>query len=327
MVYLDLFSGPGRYDDGNKSTPLLVVEKAINHFSQKVPKKIQFIFNDINAENVETLKSEISSFPNIRTLNFEPQIYNFKVNEETVSDFETMNIAPTLSFIDPFGYKGFSLSLVKALVKDWGCDSIFFFNYRRINPGIENEVLEKPISLVFSEEILMELRKEIQSKTPAEREKIILHKIKEVFKEWGMKFVLSFPFKNISGNRTTHYLIFVTKHFLGFDIMKQIMGKASSNHTQEIPSFEYNPASVGRISLFDNPLDDLKKMLLNDFNELNLTMKSIYETHSCDNLFLRKNYVAVLTDLLNKGIIKTDRKPRKGSFADSIRVSFPKKQK
>jgi three-Cys-motif partner protein len=30
LAYLDLFSGPGRYTDGAKSTPLLIVEKAID---------------------------------------------------------------------------------------------------------------------------------------------------------------------------------------------------------------------------------------------------------------------------------------------------------
>jgi three-Cys-motif partner protein len=29
IAYIDLFAGPGRYKDGTKSTPLLVLEKAI----------------------------------------------------------------------------------------------------------------------------------------------------------------------------------------------------------------------------------------------------------------------------------------------------------
>ncbi len=29
IAYIDLFSGPGRYKDGSKSTPLLILEKAI----------------------------------------------------------------------------------------------------------------------------------------------------------------------------------------------------------------------------------------------------------------------------------------------------------
>ena len=29
IAYLDLFAGPGRYEDGTKSTPLLIIEQAI----------------------------------------------------------------------------------------------------------------------------------------------------------------------------------------------------------------------------------------------------------------------------------------------------------
>ena len=29
IAYMDLFAGPGRYEDGTKSTPLLVLERAI----------------------------------------------------------------------------------------------------------------------------------------------------------------------------------------------------------------------------------------------------------------------------------------------------------
>jgi len=31
LGYIDLFSGPGKYEDGTKSTPILVIEEAINH--------------------------------------------------------------------------------------------------------------------------------------------------------------------------------------------------------------------------------------------------------------------------------------------------------
>jgi len=113
------------------------------------------------------------------------------------------------------------------------------------------------------------------------------------------------------------------EYLLGFNIMRDIMGKASSNHTQEVPNFEYNPAT--QFDLFYSPLDDLKSMLLNDLAGLTLTMKEIYENHSGDQLYLRKNYVSALTDLLNRGKIQTDRKPRKGTFADNIVVTFPNK--
>jgi len=283
IAYLDLFSGPGRYEDGKPSTPLLVLEKTLTHSNPKVCDKMVLTFNDVDPECIKKVKNEIKNFPEIEKLKHQPAIFNFEIDKEIVNLFESFTQVPTLSFVDPWGYKGFSLPLVRALVKDWGSECIFFFNYRRINPGIENPALEKPISYLFTDEVLGELREEVEGKEPYIRENIILKKIEEVFKEWGMEFILPFLFKDKKGTRTTHYLIFVTKNILGYQIMKDIMGSASSHHPQDVPSFEYNPAAAkkaeNRLFELERPLDDLKTMLLEDFAGRTLTMREIFEIH------------------------------------------------
>lgn len=332
IVYLDLFCGPGRYEDDNPSTPLYILEKATNHKNPKVCKKIQLTFNDADSNNVEKVKREIENFPGIDKLHFMPSISNQEIGQEIVGYFERLTQVPTLSFIDPWGYKGLSLPLVRALVKDWGCDCIFFFNYRRVNPGIENPALQKPISLLFTEEVLAELRREVSGKEPQDREKIILGKLKEVFKVWGMEYVLAFPFKNERGIRTTHYLIFISKHILGHNIMKGIMGPSSSYHPQGVPSFEYNPAANKKAQLqlfeFEKPLDELKEMLLDDFAGMRLTMREIFDQHNVDKRYLEKNYRAALLNLENEKMIETnrgERKPREGTFPADMIVRFPQK--
>jgi three-Cys-motif partner protein len=36
LAYVDLFAGPGRYEDGTKSTPLLILEKAAQQGTESV---------------------------------------------------------------------------------------------------------------------------------------------------------------------------------------------------------------------------------------------------------------------------------------------------
>jgi three-Cys-motif partner protein len=335
ISYLDLFSGPGRYDDGNPSTPLLILERAINHFNPKVLKTIQLTFNDSDSNNIKKLDKEIKGYSGVKKLKIPPETYNLEIDNEFVKDFENMTTVPTLSFIDPWGYKGLSLPLVRALVKDWGCDSIFFFNYRRINPGIENEVLERPISDLFTREVLFELREKVLGKEAHEREVIILQAVKDVFKGWGMDYVLPFPFKSKSGKRTTHYLIFITKNVLGYNIMKDIMGKSSSSHIEGVPSFEYNPAAarIKQLSIFfefEKPLNKLQKMLLDDFAGSTYSMKQIYEKHHVGKNYIKKNYKDALLNLESQDKIKTNRiqrGARKGSFPDDMLATFPKKRR
>ena len=38
VAYIDLFSGPGRYKDGSKSTPLLVLENAVGDLLSAGPR-------------------------------------------------------------------------------------------------------------------------------------------------------------------------------------------------------------------------------------------------------------------------------------------------
>jgi len=329
IAYLDLFAGPGRYDDGSPSTPLLVLQNTLNHFNPRVCKKVALTFNDADLGFIEDLKKELKKYPDIEKLTYEPTTRNLKIDWDIVKDFEKITQVPTLSFVDPWGYKGLSLSLIKALVKDWGCDCIFFFNYRRINPGIENPILKKTISLLFTKEVLEDLHGEVQGVAPHVREKIILGKVVEVFNEWGMEFVLPFTFKDENGARTTHCLIFVTKHRLGYNIMKGIMGKASSYHPQEVPSFEYNPTAAKRAEyqLFEleTPLDDLKEMLICDFAGKTLSMIEVFNNHHVGRPYLEKNYKKALLELESENKIKTNRasrRARKGTFPPDMLVKF-----
>lgn len=61
---------------------------------------------------------------------------------------------PPSFFVDPWGYKGLSLKLVSAIIKDWGCDCVFFFNYNRVNMGVNNDSIKKHMISLFGEERL-----------------------------------------------------------------------------------------------------------------------------------------------------------------------------
>jgi len=66
IAYIDLFAGPGRYKDGTKSTPLLVLEKAIDDPDMR--QMLVTIFNDANEDNSRSLEKAIKALPGIDTL-------------------------------------------------------------------------------------------------------------------------------------------------------------------------------------------------------------------------------------------------------------------
>ena len=238
IAYMDLFAGPGFYEDKTKSTPLHIIEDAIQNINLR--NRLVTIFNDNNEEYVQSLKQAIFELPEIDTLKYEPILICEEVGEDLVKELESVNFVPTLFFVDPYGYKGLSLDLFKAILKGWGCDCLFFFNYNRVNAGLENENVKDHMDALFGEERANQLREKIITLTKYEREKAIVDALKEALNEIGGTYFWPFCFKGDTGDRTSHYLILVTKNKTALKIYKDITGKESSFCEQGVPSFEFS---------------------------------------------------------------------------------------
>ena len=331
IAYVDLFSGPGYYKDGSKSTPLLILERAIAE--PEMREQLVTIFNDIDSENTQSLTEAIASLPDIHTLKHQPIILNKEAGEEVIHEIKNnIKSAPTLFFIDPFGYKGLSITLIGSVISNWGSDCIFFFNYNRINMDVNNPVVKKEMNSFFGEERADALREELKPMQPEERESTIVKSICQALKDVGGSHVQDFCFKKSSGSRTSHYLIFISKNKRGHSIMKDIMAKKSSIFTQGVPSFEYNPAPI-QLSLFDmGQLDALESMLIDEFAGQTLTMEEIYNQHHVGKRYISKNYKEALRKLEEQGKIivhppARERRKYKGeiTFGEEVRVTFPPK--
>ncbi len=332
IAYVDLFSGPGRYEDGSQSTPLRILEPAIADPDMR--EMLVTIFNDINSNHTQSLQEAIASLDGINTLKHKPIVFNKEVGEEIVQNLQRIRLVPTLFFIDPWGYKGLSLGLIGSVIKDWGCDCIFFFNYNRINMGLNNQAVKEHMNALFGEEKANTLLQELEDKKPQDRELIIVEKLSEALQKIGGQYVLPFCFKNDTGKRTSHHLIFVSKHVRGYEIMKEIMAKESSSTEQGVPSFEYNPATQYYPLIFElsKPLDDLEDMLLDEFAGKTMTMLEVYEQHHIGKRYIKTNYKESLKNLESQGKITVDppaskRRKNKGqtTFADDVKVTFPPK--
>ena len=325
IAYIDLYAGPGRYRDGSASTPLLVLERAIEN--PKLAKMLVALLNDASKDNTSTLQSEIDALPGIDKLKFKPEVACGEIDEDAASFFMQSKLIPSFSFVDPFGYKGLSLKIVNGVIKDWGCDCIFFFNYNRINAGINNPAVTEHMNALFGEARADELRVKLKGKNPDLREALILESLANEIKALGGKYVLPFTFKNAAGKRTSHKLIFVSKHFKGYDIMKNIMSKESSTHDQGVPSLTYSPADADMPLLFSlrRPLEALEGSLLTDYAGQEVTFDQIYEAHSVDTSYIRPNYREILMKLENEGKVtarSVSGKRRGLTYPEHVRIKF-----
>ncbi|MGP1256306.1 MAG: three-Cys-motif partner protein TcmP [Kiloniellales bacterium] len=329
LAYIDLFAGPGRYKDGAASVPLVIVERAIA--DDFLRDHLVTLFNDKDENLTRTLEEQIAAIPGVDQLKYKPQVMNEEVGDNIVAQFEATKLIPTFFFVDPWGYRGLSLRLINSVLRNWGCDCVFFFNYNRINAGLGNPVVEEHMNALFGVERADQLRFQLTPMSPAMRELAIVEAVSEALKEMGGEFVLPFTFKREDGSRTSHYLIFVSKHVRGYEVMKDIMARASSSHEEGVPSFSYCPADASTPLLFEfaRPLSELGSMLCEEFAGQSMTMKQVYERHHVGRRFIKKNYKDVLIRLETEGRIAAqpsvaERRTRNGrpTFADTVHVTF-----
>jgi len=301
--YIDLYAGQGRDNSGQESTPLLILKNAINN--ENLRESLITVFNDSDPKKVLKLKKTILSLEGIGLLKHEPIFDNVIVGDELVNKFEDIEFIPTLFFVDPWGYKGLSRRLFKSILKDWGCDFILFFNYRRINAALNNSLLFRNMEYIFGTDRANKLSNELKILNANKRHDVVINEMKMALEEIEGRYILPFIFRNKTGRAITHHLIFVSKHPLGYKIMKDIMAKYSVQTLDGIVYFEYNPAIPGNKVLFhpEYSIDKLCADLIKVYKGKSITMSKVFEDHHHGKNYIKKNYRDALLRLEDKGSI------------------------
>lgn len=182
------------------------------------------------------------------------------------------------------------------------------------------------MNALFGEERADAIRAEMAGMKPPEREATIVERLTEALSAFGGRYVLPFCFKNEKGTRTKHHLILVTKHFKGYEVMKEIMAKSSTAAEQGVPTFTYCPSDSNKQPMLfelNRPLDELRETLLREYAGKTRVMVDIYKEHSVGHRYIKKNYKDTLTELEKAKLITTSGRKSPRGFADEIVVTFP----
>ncbi len=321
--YTDLYAGRGKFDSGEPSTPLLLLQAAID--DDDLRQNLKTVFNDKDPQLVHSLKEAIAILPKIELLKYPPIVVNQIVGASVAENIANRdNRPPTLTFIDPYGYKGLSVELFEATVKHWGCECIIFFNYNRINPAMNNDSVRDLIDEIFGTQSAEKVRAQLASLSPQEREELIVKELTQVLKR-NDRLVSWFRFTTPSGSRTSHYLIHCTKNATGYKIMKEILSVYSSGSVRGVPSMEFNLQKERQPTLIEmsDPIGDLANELAHTFEGRTLQRIEIFNVHHIDRPYIKKNYKDALLQLERAGRIEANPANRKrNTFADNVYVTF-----
>jgi three-Cys-motif partner protein len=348
-AYVDLFSGPGRYDDGQESTPLLVLRRAIEE--EDLRKYLRLVFNERDPKLLERLKKEIEGYEGVDSLTYAPAFLNEQVGNNKIEQLFTRTDQPRpamLVFVDPWGYNGLTIDLLASVLRNWGCEVIIFFNYQRINPALSNSVFKKNMALLFGEQKAAALSQELSQiaddhkgkARSQKREEAIIAAVEQSLHERMVPslqtgenvYTVDYRFRDPKhGTRTTHHLIYATTSQHGFLKMKEVMAGESKKKEEEIGLFEFGPtkqeATHLQLQLFqpERPIDVLADKLLLFFAGRTLAVEDVIFQHHCTGKYIGKNYKEALRILEDQNRItanpaKTER--RKDTLGDKVQVSF-----
>ena len=161
--------------------------------------------------------------------------------------------------------------------------------------------------------------------------------IEAVTEDLGYEYVIPYVFEKEDKDRTSHYLMFISKRDLGFKIMKEIMYKESQDKTQGIAKFghvrQVSAEKTPLLHRMNAPLSDFGKQLCADYAGRSLSRKTLredYDKINPRNLFVDKNWRDVLSELemaekINCEPPRAKRPLRKGdvTFGPNTVVTFP----
>jgi three-Cys-motif partner protein len=332
VLYMDLYAGPGIYDDGSASTPLLVLQQIIDH--PELHDKVVTFFGDKDQGTIDKLDANIKGLSGISNLNFPPIVKAGQVTGKLAEHLATLRLVPTLMFLDPFGYKGVSTDIIRAVLKTPGSECVLFFNYNRIMPAIRNSGVRHLVDAIFSAVRVANLGVVLPTLDNAGTERAVMQGLRESMREIGAGYVQAFRFRK--GARITHHLVFIATHPLGHKIMKEVMSKHSSGNSQGVASFEFvqaeDTASVTMFHEEPRPIDDLKADLLNTFAGKAVTIKRIFEQHNLGTPYVLKNYKDAAAQLMREGKVpegtrtEEHKPPLKHPYnvmPDDVSIRFP----
>jgi three-Cys-motif partner protein len=330
LEYLDPYAGPGAYAHGEKSTPVLIAERVLS--SAALRQRVQMRFSDANPAFAEKLRAELERIPALSELTYRPEITCQEVDDAFAARLTGAAQHPRLTFLDPWGYRGLSRPLIGSLIRGFGCETIFFFNYNRISAAVVNTLVEPHMQAIFEPVRLAQLQEALRVATGVEREHLIMRALGDSLESIptgtsGQPLLVPFRFRG-EGRRVSHYICFLTKSRVGYRIMKEVMAARGVCDSDGVPKFEYVPSRPAQQLSFDveRPLTLLGDDLLRTFRGQTLEVREMVDRHNIGTPFITPNYKQVLLELEDAGRIgvrSTKSRRPKGTMGDENLITFP----
>lgn len=230
LLFLDGFAGPGVYAGGELGSPILALQTLIDHphFDRWAKTEFRFVFFEPDPERHQSLLRALEAF--FDEQGGEPK--NVKVDAletsfvdgatEVLTRLNGRQLAPTFALVDPFGFKGVPLDLIRRLLAFDRCEVFFNFMIDQVNRWVEHP---DPKIRGHLEDLFgtTDYVRAAECGAGDERRQF-LHDLyeKQLRAHAGFPYVHSFQMINRK-NRPLYFMFYGTRHIEGVRAMKSAM--------------------------------------------------------------------------------------------------------
>lgn len=322
IVYIDGFSGPGIYSKGEEGSPIIALRTACEHILRSQFKEIVFLFIESREDRAnklsKVLKEKLPDIPPY--IKYEVISGDFEATISPLLDGlekDGKNLAPAFAFIDPFGYTGFSMSLLKRMLSYPRCEVFITFMSGFIKRFLD-ETKEDALDDLFGTPEWRKIRS-----VEGYRDDALLKLYKNQLKKiCGVKYVKSFEIIGEQGV-TIYHLIFCTNHIKGLEVMKTAMWKVDERGQYKFS--DRLGAAQTFIFNYSDPtfwIPRAAKMVCERFQGRIVPIEDVREYVITETDFLYRSAIMKYIEDHYHGKIIVENRLRKGSFPDGCVITF-----
>jgi three-Cys-motif partner protein len=295
IIYIDGFCGPGAYEHRGKTidgSPIIAL-KIGEGFKDKV--ELVCIFVDKKKEYCENLECRIEE---LGLEDAKHYILSGTFEEELTELLDDVpNIAPTFCFIDPFGYSGLPLEVIRRFLSRDRTEAFINFMYEPISRWLTVDSQEKHMTELFGTD---KWKYVIDNELGTSEKETYLRDLYQKQLETCANHVWPFQLQDPNRAKTIYYLFHCTNHPKGTRVMKEIMYRKGT-----VGTYSYRGKEHSQLSLFSSEpkIEELEEFLLDEFEGTRATFDDIVIS-TLQVPFIEKHYRAALTNLKKEGLIR-----------------------
>jgi three-Cys-motif partner protein len=294
LVILDGFAGRARYTGGESGSPVLIYEAAVRAVERGVAQQISILCSEANPSNFASLEAVKSRLPACEGVEMRAQQREFAAAAMPVAKWleEQRGTIPTFAFVDPFGFTGVPLEVIKALMSVNHVEVLLTFMARDMSRFLTLDTVEEALNEFFGGDVW---RACVDPDEDARTECLLLRYQDVVRPDIAL---YATPFRVFEDERQSplYYLVHLTNHPLGMRRMKEAMVSESADMT--FWPITLRPKNQLALDVSEGePWPSLQKHLLEEYAGRSLTFEDLLNEDYPKGVWVEPQYRKAILNL------------------------------